>query len=124
MVSAGSSGLPVGGDVAHEQDAGVHVEVKGGGAEVAVDLSDDGGVGGEVYDAQREAEADEEVGGRQVLQEDGDAAVRLVLRHAEINPQRESVQDQTHLRTTGTESQPANNERRSSNQTLTRKIRL
>lgn len=94
--------LPVGCDVAHEQDAGVHVQVEGGGSEVAVDPTDDDGSVGVVGDPDGETEADEEVSGRHVLQVDGDAAGYLLLSSAEVNLQGEAVEEQTHLTTTVT----------------------
>lgn len=88
---------PVGGDVANEQDAGIHVEVEGGGAEVAVELVEWNRVAGVVGDADGEAKADEEVGGGQVLQVDGDAGGRRPLSAAEVNLQGEAVEVQTNL---------------------------
>lgn len=88
--------VPVGCDVAHEHDAGVHVEVEGGGSKAAVDLADGDGAAGVVQDPDGEAEADEEVRHDQVLQVDGDAAGHVLLLSAEVNPQREAVEDQTH----------------------------
>lgn len=94
--------LPVGCDVAHEQDAGVHVQVEGGGSEVAVDPADDEGSVGVVGDPDGETEADEEVSCRHVPQVDGDAAGHLLLSSAEVNLQGEAVEEQTHLTTTFT----------------------
>lgn len=94
--------LPVGCDVAHEQDAGVHVQVEGGGSEAAVDLADSDGAVGVVGDPDGETEADEEVSGRHVPQVDGDAAGQLLLSSAEVNLQGETVEEQTHLTTTFT----------------------
>lgn len=52
---------------------------------------------GVVGDADGEAKADEEVGGRQVLQVDGDAGGRRPLSTAEVNLQGEAVEVQTNL---------------------------
>lgn len=89
--------LPVRCNVTHEQDAGVHVEIEGGGTKVTVDLAEEDGAAGVVSDSDGETEADEEVGGCQVLQVDGDTAGRLLLSSAEVNPQGEAVEEQTHL---------------------------
>lgn len=88
--------LPVSGDVTHEEDTGVHVEIEGGCAKVAVDQAHGDGVAGVVGDSDGETEAEQEVGGGQVLQVDGHAAGRL-LSSAEVNPQGEAVEEQTHL---------------------------
>lgn len=90
------TGLPVSRHVAHEQDAGVHVEVEGRAAKAAVEQAEGGGAAGVFGDPDRETEADEEVGGRQVLQVDGDAAGRL-LSLAEVDLQGEAVEDESHL---------------------------
>lgn len=47
-------------------------------------------------DTDRETQADEEVGGRQVLQVDGDTAGRKET-PKEVDPQRKAVEDQTDL---------------------------
>lgn len=91
------SHAPVGCDVANEQDAGVHVEVEGGGAKVAVELVEWNRAAGVVGNADGEAKTDEEVGGRQVLQVDGDAGGRRPLSTAEVNLQGEAVEVQTNL---------------------------
>ena len=62
--------LPVSSDVAHEQDAGVHVEVKGGDSKVAVDQAEGDGAVGVADDAKGEVKAQQEVGDCQVLQVD------------------------------------------------------
>ena len=49
-VGSSQSNTPVGGDETHEQDAGVHIEVKGWRTEVAVDQADEGGAAVEVED--------------------------------------------------------------------------
>lgn len=51
-----------------------------------------------IHDSHGEAEADEEVGSCQVLQEDGHAG-RMALSSEEINVEGEAVEDQTHLQT-------------------------
>lgn len=60
--------LPGGSDVLHEQDAGVHVDIDGGGTEAAVGLAQCGGVGGIVCNAQWQEQTEQEVGSSQVLQ--------------------------------------------------------
>ena len=72
-------GLPVSSDVAHEQDAGVHVEVKGGGSKGAVDQAEGDGVASVADDAEGEIKAKQEVGDCQVLQVDHDDAGHLLL---------------------------------------------
>lgn len=99
--------LPVGGDVAHEQDAGVHVQVERRGAEAAVDFTEGQGFEGEVGDPDGEAEAEEEVGHRQVLQVDGDAARHPLLGSAEVHLQGETVEEQTHLRSNRRQEPPS-----------------
>lgn len=91
------SHAPVGCDVANEQNAGVHVEVEGGGAKVAVELVEWNRAAGVFGDTDGEAKADEKVGGRQVLQVDGDAGARRPLSAAEVNLQGEAVEVQTNL---------------------------
>lgn len=90
---------PVSSDETHEHDAGVHVQVEGRGTEVAVDLADDLRLNvGVLHNSQREAEADEEVGRCQVLQEEGDAG-HVPLTPEEVNVQGETVEEQTDLQT-------------------------
>lgn len=89
-------GLPVSRHVAHEQDAGVHVEIEGRAAKAAVEQAEGGGAAGVLGDPDGETEADEEVSGRQVLQVDGDAAGRL-LSLAEVNLQGETVEEESRL---------------------------
>ena len=72
-------GLPVSSDVAHEQDAGVRVEVKGGGSKDAVEQVEGDGAVAVVDDAEGEAEAEQEVGDCQVLQVDHHDAGHLPL---------------------------------------------
>lgn len=88
---------PVGGNVAHEQDAGVHVEVEGGSTNGTVEQMEMGGGAGVVGDADWETQADKEVGGHQVLQVDGDTTGRKVT-PAEVDPQCKAVEDQTDLK--------------------------
>ena len=90
-------GLPVSSDVAHEHDAGVHVEEEDGGAKVAVDQADGDGAAGVVGDADGETEAEQEVGGCQVLQVDHHAAGRLLLSSAEVKLHDEAVEEETQL---------------------------
>lgn len=62
--------LPVSSDVAHEQDAGVHVEVQSKDRKVAVDHVEGDGAAGVADDAEGEVKAKQEVGDCQVLQVD------------------------------------------------------
>lgn len=55
---------PVGSNVAHEQNAGVHVEVERRSAHRAVQKMKMGRATGIVGDTNGETQADEEVGGR------------------------------------------------------------
>lgn len=87
---------PVGSDVAHEQDAGIHVEVEGRSANGTVEQMEMGGGTGVVGNADWETQADEEVGGNQVLQVDGDTAGWKET-PAEVDPQSKAVEDQTEL---------------------------
>lgn len=90
-------GLPVSGDVAHEQDAGIHVEEEDRGTEVAVDQADGDGAAGIVGDADGETEAEQEVSGCQVLQVDHNAAGPPPLSSEEIKLNDEAIEEETHL---------------------------
>lgn len=90
-------GIPVGGDVAHEQDAGVHVEVQGGSTKVALEQPDGDGAAGVAGDAEGETEAEQEVSGCQVLQVDHNAAGRLLLSSAEVKLHDVAVEEETYL---------------------------
>lgn len=92
-----SQDLPVSCDVAHEQDAGVHVEIEGRGSKVTVNLANEDGAIGIVHDSHGETEAEQEVSSCQILQVDGHTAGCLLLSSAEINSQGEAIQEQTHL---------------------------
>lgn len=85
---------PVSCDVAHEQDAGVHVQVEGGGTKAAVDAVEEDGAAAVMDDPEGQREADQEVSGRQVPQVDGHTAGHPQLSLAEVNLQGETVKDQ------------------------------
>ena len=89
--------LLVSGDVTHEQDAGIHVEVKGTAGKGAVNKAEGERAADIVGYIEGEAEAEQEVRGCQVLHVDHHDVGHLPLSWAEVNLQGEAVEDQTHL---------------------------
>ena len=84
--------IPVRGDVLHEEDAGVHVQVESRRPERAVYSSH--GAASVVRNPQRETEAQKEVGSGQILQVDCHTR-GVPLGFAEVHANRDAVQNQT-----------------------------